>query len=133
MQFTVPKFIDREAKIIGPFTFKQFLYLSVPGAICFMLYFTVPFPLFIILAVILMGGALCFALIKIEGRSIPVILKNSLIFFSSSKLYIWKRKSLPPRMIKKENVKPKEEKIAPIPRVTESKLKGLATKIETRT
>ena len=35
MEFTVPKFIEKEAKIIGPLTFKQFLCLVIPGATVF--------------------------------------------------------------------------------------------------
>lgn len=106
MQYTVPKFIEMEAKIIGPFTFKQFTYVGFAAAILFILYFSVPFYLFIIAAVILMGGALTLAFLKIEGRSMPTILKNFLIFSAKPRLYIWKKKLAPPKIIKE---KPKEE------------------------
>jgi len=35
MRYTVPQFIEHEAKIIGPLTFKQFTYLAMAGAGCF--------------------------------------------------------------------------------------------------
>jgi len=28
MEFTVPQFVEREPKLIGPFTFKQFIYIN---------------------------------------------------------------------------------------------------------
>jgi len=61
MRFTIPQFIEYEAKIIGPFTFKQFVYIGLAGAVGFVLYFSVPFYLFIITCLILGGGALSMA------------------------------------------------------------------------
>lgn len=133
MRFVVPKFIEREAKIIGPLTFKQFLYLGGAGAILFAIYFMMPFSLFVVIAIILMGGAAAFAFVKMEGRSLLVIVKNFFMFFSSPKLYIWKRKTLSPKIIKKEKPKEEEKEIAPLPKITGSKLKDLSAKIETRT
>lgn len=130
MRFTVPKFIEREAKIIGPLTFKQFLYLGGAGAILFAIYFMMPFSLFVVIAIIVMGGAAALAFIKMEGQTLLVIVKNFSMFFSSPKLYIWKRKALPPKIIKKEKSEPKEKEITLLPKITGSKLKNLSSKIE---
>ena len=38
MQFKVPQFLDIEDKIFGPFTFREFVYLTGGGGMCFVLY-----------------------------------------------------------------------------------------------
>ena len=132
MEFTVPKFIEKEAKIIGPLTFKQFLCLLIPGAVVFLAYYTLPLAIAILLAIILMGGGIALAFLKIGGRSFPVVMKNFVTFYPSVKLYIWKRKAIPPKIIKKQEIKKEEKKETTFsPKVTESKLKNLSSKIET--
>ncbi|MCK4355234.1 PrgI family protein [Candidatus Parcubacteria bacterium] len=131
MEFTVPKFIEKEAKIIGPLTFKQFLCLLIPGATVFLAYYTLPLAIAILLAIVLMGGGIALAFLKIGGRSFPVVMKNFVTFYPSVKLYVWKRKAIPPKIIKKEEVKQKKKEIAISPKVTESKLKNLSSRIET--
>jgi len=68
MRFQVPQFIEHEAKVIGPFTFRQFIYLGVPGVVAFFLYFLAPFFVFIIAAIFLGAFGFMFALIKIGGE-----------------------------------------------------------------
>lgn len=113
MAFVVPKFIEMEPKIVGPFTFKQFIFVAIAGAICFILYFSLAkksFFLFILISIILMLGSLALAFFQIGGQPLPTVLKNFLFFSGSSKLYIFKKKVLPPKIVfKKEEVKPKEK------------------------
>jgi len=135
MRFTVPQFIEYEAKVVGPFTFKQFVYVGLAGAVCFVIYFSAPFSVFLISCLVLGGGAMSFAFLKIGGRSLPSILGNFLKFSISPKIYIWRKKEAPVMVFKKEAKKEKEEikegislKIA-----EKSQLKKLRTQIETRT
>ena len=131
-RFTVPKFIEMEAKIVGPFTFKQFIFVGAAGVISVVLYFTVPFYFFLIATVLLFAGALALALVKIEGRPIPVLFKNFLSFLFAEKIYLWKRKALAPKVIKKPRPEKKEKERTPIPRVIEkSRLKDLSTRVTT--
>lgn len=131
-QFTVPKFIEREAKIVGPFTFKQFIFVGAAGIICVVLYFTIPFYFFLLATVLLFSGALVLALVKIEGRPIPVLFKNFLSFLFAEKIYLWKRKALAPKVIKKPGPEKKEKEKIPIPRVIgKSRLKDLLTRVTT--
>jgi hypothetical protein len=113
-QFTVPQFIEHEPKVVGPLTFKQFIFVGVAGAICFIFYFTLPFPVFILAAIVLMAGGFALAFLKSGGRSLPTILKNFFFFSFSTKIYLWKKKGagLPPKII---------EKSAPIAAVTKEK------------
>ena len=131
MEFTVPKFIEREAKIIGPLTFKQFLCLVIPGATVFIAYYTLPLAIAIFLTVVLMGGGLAFAFLKIGGRSFPIVMKNFVTFYPSSKLYVWKIKNIPPKIIKKEKEKKKKQENVIAPTITNSKLGNLSSKIDT--
>ena len=132
MEFTVPKFIEKEAKIIGPLTFKQFLCLVIPGATVFIAYYTLPVAITIFLAIILMGMGLAFAFYKPGGRSFPLVMKNFVTFYPSSKLYVWKIKNIPPKIIKKEKTEEKNKKETVVsPTITNSKLGNLASKIDT--
>ena len=132
-QFTVPKFIEHEAKIVGPLTFKQFIFVGIAGAICFVLYFTVPFFIFILSSIIIMGGGASLAFLKSGGRSLPVVLKNFLNFSLTPKLYLWKKKGgLPPKIIEKQETLEEIEE-APVPKIIgKSRLKNLSSEIETK-
>jgi len=56
MEFTVPQFIEKKAKIVGPFTFGQFLFIGIASGICLFLYFVLPLAVFIITSIVLLGG-----------------------------------------------------------------------------
>ena len=135
MRFTVPQFIEHEPKIIGPFTFKQFIYIGLAGAVGFILYFSVPFSVFLILSIVLGLGAFALAFLKIGGRSLPTILANFLRFNLGPKMYIWKKSEKPITVFKKEVKKKvgesKEE--LPLKIAEKSQLKKLRTQIETKT
>lgn len=138
MRFQVPQFIERETKIVGPLTFKQFIYVGIAGAVIFVLYFSLAktnFFLFLLVTIFLVGGALAFAFINIGGRSLSTVLGNFFTFFLASKIYLWKRKEIPPKMIeigKKPKIEESEK--GPVLKIAEkSQLKKLSTQIETRT
>lgn len=130
MRFVVPKFIDREARILGPLTFKQFLGLGGVGAILFMLYYSLPFSIFIISAIILTTTAFSFIFIKIQGQSLPFVLKNFLTFSSNSKLYLWKKKDISPKIIKKEKIEKAKEAETIKLKISQSKLKNLSSRLD---
>ena len=136
MRFTLPQFIEHESKIVGPFTFKQFIYIGIAGAICFVIYYSAPFYAFLIACVFLGSGALALAFVKIGGRSLPVILGNFLKFNLTPKIYIWRKTETPIKVAKKapkEKRKPEEEEELPLKIAEKSQLKRLGTKIETGT
>jgi len=133
-QFTVPQFIEHEAKIIGPLTFKQFIFIGVAGAICFIFYFTTPFFVFILATIVIMLGGVALAFLKSGGRSLPVILKNFFSFSLAPKIYLWKQKTgLPPKIIKIAPIQKEIEKSS-VPTVAgKSRLNALSTQIEVKT
>jgi len=137
MEFTVPQFIEREPKIVGPFTFKQFIFIGIAGGICLFLFFTVPLYIFIITAIILLGGAFALAFLKIGKTSLPVFIKNFFSFLFKPKVYLWKKKTSPPKFLRKEKVKLKEkeeeiEKESKLKVSTGSRLDELFTRLETK-
>lgn len=137
MEFTVPQFIEREPKIVGPFTFKQFIFIGIAGGICIFLFFTVPLYIFIVATIILLGGAFALAFLKIGKTSLPVFIKNFFSFLFKPKIYLWKKKTSPPKFLRKEKekIKKKEEEIGEESKLkvsTGSRLDELFTRIETK-
>lgn len=135
-RFTVPQFIEKEPKLIGPFTFKQFMFVAVAGGACFFLYFFVGkqnFLLFIFLSLILFGGALALSFLKIKGYTLPTLVKNFFMYTVSSKIFIWRRKIAPPKFKKIEKFeKGKVEEEATLRMVKNSRLHQLSTQVETK-
>lgn len=134
MRFTVPQFIEHEAKIVGPLTFKQFVYVGIAAAIGFILYFSAPFSVFLVSCVVLGILALALAFLKIGGRSLPTIVANLLKFSLAPKMYIWKKSDKPITVFKKEFKKEEKETEEELPlKIAEnSQLKKLRNQIETK-
>ena len=104
MQFQVPQFIETEDKIIGPFSIKQFVLVSAGAAVSFLLYFTVQTWLWAVLSVVILGGAVAFALVKIGGRPLTRVALSAARFYWEPQTYVWKQKTAAPKG-KKEEIK----------------------------
>ena len=136
MQFQVPQFINREPRIVGPFTFRQSLYLGVAIGVGFIFYLMQNFLLLVIWGVL--GGSLAVALAfsKAGGRSFSAVVVDFFKFSFSSKKYLWKEKqsiAFAPRPQQPISapigmIKTKQE----VGLVKESRLKNLATEVQTR-
>ncbi|MFA4998635.1 MAG: PrgI family protein [Candidatus Paceibacterota bacterium] len=134
MRFTVPQFIDYKAKIIGPLTIRQALYIGGAIGTCAVLKFMLPSYLFIMSCIVL--GAISFALafLKINGRDLPTVLGNFLTFSISPKMYIWRKAESPIMVFKKvEKKKEASEEESTLRVASKSRLKNLQTQIETKT
>ena len=133
MQFTVPQFIERKPKIIGPLTFRQFIFVGTAGGICIFLYFFLPTGLFVFLAVIIFGSASALAFVKIGKTPLPAVLKNLFIYVLNPKVYLWKKKINVIRNSKRRESAPKEETKESNLKIAErSHLRNLSIKIETK-
>lgn len=132
MRFTVPKFIEHEAKIVGPLTFKQFAFIGTAAFIGFILYFTVSFSIFIIACLVLGGGAMALAFLKIEGKPLPAFLGNLLLFRLSPKIYVWRKIKSRLKIFKKAKFEKQETDEALSLKITQKgQLKNLKTKVDT--
>lgn len=133
MQFQVPQFIDHEPKIIGPFTFTQFIYIGSAGVASFFLYFILPISLFFIVAIILGAAGFGLAFVKVAGKSLPSLLLDFFNFSIAPKTYIWKRGRVKTVIEKKVFLKKKEvQLIAKIKQGGQGRINSLAVKIETK-
>jgi hypothetical protein len=90
--FPVPKFTEMETKIVGPLTFRQFLFALFTVLVCFLLYRL--FPRFLSLFLILIVGALGFALTFLKIGNIPFyqVFFEGLTFFFQPKRLSWGKK-----------------------------------------
>jgi hypothetical protein len=138
MKYTVPQFIEYETKIVGPFTFGQFIFIGMTGAVCFVLYFILPHIIFLFAMIFIIPFALVLALMKVGGRPVPIIIMNFFKYNMGAKMYIWKKKEAPVMYVKSELKKELEKKRADdlkgesLGIAENSQLKRIKTKIEVK-
>ena len=91
MRFEVPQFIEIEDKIFGPFTWRQFLYLSGGVGMATVMLFTLPIIFFILLGIplALLAGALAFY--PVNNRPFSYFLEAVVNYLTSQRLYLWKQ------------------------------------------
>lgn len=90
-QFQVPQFIDREPKIVGPLTLKQFGYIAGPIVFGFILaaFLETWLAALIAFPLIILGVALAF--LKIEGVPLPQYLLHMVQFSFERHVYVLKK------------------------------------------
>ena len=125
MRFQVPQFIEIEDKIIGPLTFKQFIYIAGGAGVCAIAFILLPkFLAFIISApVALFAAALAFY--KVNSKPFVEIVEAFLAYSLAGKLYLWKKEEK--QAVPKTDA---ERRVAPtqvyVPKLSQSKLKDLS-------
>jgi len=98
MNFTIPQFIEMESKIVGPLTFKQFVFVGIGVTISFLIYFTVgkaSMPMALALIIIVGGIAGALAFIKIDGVDIVKVLQHYAAFAMAPRIFLWQGFNLP--------------------------------------
>ena len=141
MRHDVPQFIDIEDKIIGPFTFKQAIYLAGALGAGFIIFstlsklsFNIPFIIKIILSAppVALGVALAF--LKMNRRKLIFYLEALFKYMINPKKYVWRKKD---KKVDTRERKQKEETEQPVnvnpqyvPKVTKSKIKDLALSLD---
>ena len=131
MQFTVPKFLERESVIAFGLTFKSLALLAGLGFILFVLYYVLPKIVFVLLAIVVGGGFLAATFIKIGGQSLPQLLFHSFGFLFSGRTFIWNKNqsSSPVQLVSR--VRPKNiKKESPLKLAPKSQLSALGSKID---
>jgi hypothetical protein len=134
MQYKVPRHVDYKAKIVGPATFSQLLYIGAAGIVILFIYFLIgDSPFSVPVAVILGGGGVSLAFLQVAGQPLPEYIRKMILFSTSSREYIWEKKIVPmeeafTRRVKVETVKEEEGFSKPKQR---GSLRDIASKIET--
>ncbi len=90
MQYQVPQFIDTEDKVVGPFSLRQFAYVGAAALVSGIAYFLLQTWLFVIIFIILVGGALALSFVKINGRPLIKVATSAFNFYWKPQVYIWK-------------------------------------------
>ncbi|MDF1497551.1 MAG: PrgI family protein [Patescibacteria group bacterium] len=115
-QFIVPQFIDKEDRIIGPITVRQFLICLVSAGIVFVEYKMLTTAFFILAFIPTAGLAGTFAFLKINGQPFHLFFVNFLQSQVRPKLRVW-NKSLSLEEIKGA------QRVVGLPAVEKPKLK----------
>lgn len=91
MRFEVPQFIEVEDKIVGPLTWRQFVYVAGGGGIVVILFFSLPFILFAIFGVPLAALSGFLAFHRVNNRPFSVFLESFVNYMRKGKLYLWQK------------------------------------------
>lgn len=137
-QFVIPQFIERKPRIVGPLTLEQFVIVAIGVISAFILFLLIRIPVLQFFVAGLIGlCALALAFGKVGPYSMPEFLKNAFLFFVSSKVYVWQKKTIVSKISlsdqRLEKIKMKEKEAPKTPELkmaSKSKLNDLATKIE---
>jgi hypothetical protein len=90
MQYQVPQFIETEDKVVGPFSLRQFAYVGVAALVCAIAYFFLQLWVFVIVAIVLLGGAGALAFVKINGQPLVKVVTAAAGFYWKPQTYVWK-------------------------------------------
>ncbi len=127
MRFQVPQFTDVEDKIIGPLTFKQFIYLGGSVGLIVILFSFLPkfLAIFFALPVAALGGLLAFY--KVNNQPFIRVVEAYLKYSITNKLYLWKHEE---KTSKAQDKKPIDPSL--VPKLSESKLHDLMWNLDVK-
>lgn len=129
-QFQVPQFIERESRLIGPFTVKQSALLGAGGATLFILWFIVVKWLFFLLAFPIVLAFIFIAFMRVNGRPLLDFIGSFFSFFISPQLYIWQKRMETLEKAKKKKMKEVERFEGPSLETTKTEIKQLAKRLD---
>jgi hypothetical protein len=132
-QFVVPQFIDVEDKIFGPVTARQFVILLVSGLLIVLAYKLADFALFVFILVILGGGSLVIAFVKVNGQPFHYVILNIIQTLRRPSLRIWNKvfDTADLKRIRDEAKVVVPEAVKPIQRISYSRLRDLSLTVNT--
>lgn len=114
-KFIVPQFIEKEDKILGPITVRQFLISLGTVFVAFIEYRLFRFAYFIPVVVVTAGIGGVFAFVKVNGQPFHIFFLNFLQTSVRPKLRVWD-KTLSDAELKPFLTEPVEEAVAAIKR-----------------
>ena len=136
MQFQVPQFIEIEDKIVGPLTFRQFLFI-VGGLGAAFIFYQLPIwgGVKFFLVILSAGVGAAFAFYKVNNKTLLATIEDAFMFYVGRKLYLWKKVQKP---VQKKNATLLSEQqnqgiSLGLPTLSESKLKELTWGLDVQT
>ncbi len=139
MEFSVPKFIERESKIIGPVSLREFIFLGVVGGFLILLYVLMESRiLFYFIALVVAGSSISIVFVTIGGRPFLVVIKNFFWQLGAPGLYLWKRHVAKGRFMERrirhaseqQSPEPEEEEESPLRLADQSHLRDMTRRVE---
>lgn len=134
MPYQVPQYIDIEDKVVGPLTFRQFIYIAGAAGTAFLAYRFMPFyaAVFVIIPVVVLGLALAFY--RINNRSFLTMVDYAVRHFLKPKLFIWHHRERIKKEVKTrklgQEITPPAGAFSLTPRLSDSKLKDLSWSLD---
>ncbi len=95
MKFQVPQFIETEAKLVGQFTLKQFLWIAFGTVLIYVLFLALPSLLFFILGVPIGAIFASLAFITINGTPLFNYVAYAFSYLFNPKKYVYKKFETP--------------------------------------
>ena len=130
MQFQVPQFIEVEDKIVGPLTFKQFVFIAGGLGMAYVVFRILPLILAAPLIVAILGFAAALAFLEINGRPFLLALENGFYYFLHPKLYLWNNERSKRPAIKKAQEPSRGSASVYVPKLSDSKLHELSWSLD---
>ncbi len=127
MQYPVPQFQDIEDKIIGPLTFKQFLYILGGVGASYAIMQTLPKGLNYLIIAPIAGLSLALAFYRINNQPFINIIESAFYYAIRNKLYLWSHKK---KYKKTKLIQSNTEKSIEVPNISDSKMKDLAWSLD---
>ncbi len=128
MQFQMPRFLDIEDKVIGPLTFKQFIYLAGGGGLAYVAYRYLGWTFGFILIALFVALGVGLAFWKPNSRPAIVMFQAFLKHYTKNRMYVWQRPTKAER-IKKSDQK-EGEGLSPNKRLDRGKIEALAWSLD---
>lgn len=129
-QFVVPQFIDVEDKILGPITIRQFI-LIVVGAIVEIVALRLgDTALFLLVTIFVAPLVFLFGFVKVYGYPFHAFVINVITSLKKPQLRVWNKNNIE-EIIKEQEDKQPEEKIAPKQPLVVSRLAELSLMVDT--
>jgi hypothetical protein len=102
MNFTIPQFIEIESKVVGPLTFRQFIFVAVGTTLSFAIYFSLgkaSMPLALALIAIIEGGSCALAFVKVDGIEITTVIQHYFAYSTAARIFLWQSFEIPNQKI----------------------------------
>lgn len=96
MKFEVPQFVEVEDKVIGPLSWRQFVFLAGGIGASVIMFLLLPLWLFFLVGTpfIILGAGLAFY--QVNNRPLANLLEAITSYFTNARLYLWQRQGVQP-------------------------------------
>ena len=131
MRFEVPQFIDVEDKIVGRFTWRQFVYIAGGIGILVTLWLVLEsFLLFVLLGLPIGALAASLAFQRVNNRPFSIFLESFFSYITKNKVYLWKKDAAQEIIDRSEQTPELPTQVDPSAFVGKSAIRMLARKLD---